>query len=612
MSHYRERRDKIKNLQSKSLDHLASGAASKSPTDEHQPGPLEQSQSQRRLRESSPRWKEHYSKISQQWSSGISLAQQESNVVWEDVRQRKEKGGYPYTHLSHHQDEEVWLNPQKLPQDIGSVTMLRKDNTIPKEWFHLPKGAEVPTVEDLLRDSSPELDIGDEEAAAKRAKSPPICGRNRSKSRERVPHKYQEATAGLHQRPQTPMSYDESLATNITPAPSVYSFQHHPNEQSGKLYVDENFEKQSVPVLHTQDLSVPVSLKTDGNSTNTVFHNQETENVSSLHEKIKSEGEKDSDSDTSTSCFSALRKSRSRSKSKERKLKKDKLKKKAKHPDSDNGQENHEKEQELDKKLTHEGPKLLPKSGSENLKKPPVVDRSSKPNTPSTSPVSSDEADGYEPVQDSTSANKNESDGEHMPYADSKPSFKERLPMFHRDHSKSSGKRDSSRGSGYEPVGWENDNLTNSNLNDSKDELGSKIYEDLDEDIQQNTTQQKICSSTSYDKLESAVKPNEEDQTKAVGNEVKKEHGDNYKVITQYKDGNQPLRDKSIDKLGKKDQEKENIVMKKQPTDNDAKLKKEMENMEKHRTEIQEKEKKRLAKEEKEYSERIKREMKND
>ena len=51
--------------------------------------------------------------------SGVSLTQQESNVVWEDVRQRKEKGGYPYTHLSHHQDEEVWLNPQKLPQDIG-------------------------------------------------------------------------------------------------------------------------------------------------------------------------------------------------------------------------------------------------------------------------------------------------------------------------------------------------------------------------------------------------------------------------------------------------------------------------------------------------------------
>ena len=50
---------------------------------------------------------------------GVSFAQQESNLVWEDIRQQKEKGGYPWTHLSHHQDEEVWLNPQKLPQDIG-------------------------------------------------------------------------------------------------------------------------------------------------------------------------------------------------------------------------------------------------------------------------------------------------------------------------------------------------------------------------------------------------------------------------------------------------------------------------------------------------------------
>merc|ERR1711981_23445 len=539
-------------------------------SDAHQPGPLEQSQSQRRLRESSPRWKEHYSKISQQWSSGISLAQEESNVVWEDVRQRKEKGGYPYTHLSHHQDEEVWLNPQKLPQDIGSVTMLRKDNTIPKEWFHLPKGAEVPTGDDLLRDSSPELDIGDEEAAAKRAKSPPICGRNRSKSRERVPNKYQEATTtGLHQRPQTPMSYDESLGTSITPAPSVYSFQHHPNELTDKAYVAENFEKQSIPVLHTQDLSVPVSFKTDDSLTKTLSHNQETEKVTSLHENIKSEGEKDSDSDTSTSCFSALRKSRSRSKSKERKLKKDKLKKKAKHPDSDNGQENHAKELELDKTLTYEGPKLFPKSGSENLKKPPVVDRSSKPNTPSTSPVSSDEADGYEPVQDSNSASKNENNGEHTAYADSKPSFKERFPRFHRDHSKSSGKRDSSRGSGYEPVGWENENLTNSNLNDSKDELGSKIYEDLDEDIQQNTNQQKICSSNSYDKLESVVKPNEEEQTKAMGDEGKQEHGEQDKVNTKYNDSKQPLKDEKMDKTAEIDQEKENIVMRKQEIDDD-------------------------------------------
>ena len=49
----------------------------------------------------------------------MSLTQQESNLVWAEIREQKQKGGYPWTHLSHHQDEEVWINPQKLPQDIG-------------------------------------------------------------------------------------------------------------------------------------------------------------------------------------------------------------------------------------------------------------------------------------------------------------------------------------------------------------------------------------------------------------------------------------------------------------------------------------------------------------
>ena len=53
--------------------------------------------------------------------TGVSLSKQESNIVWENIRLKKEEGGYPWTHLSHHQDEEVWLNPQKLPQDIGRL-----------------------------------------------------------------------------------------------------------------------------------------------------------------------------------------------------------------------------------------------------------------------------------------------------------------------------------------------------------------------------------------------------------------------------------------------------------------------------------------------------------
>ena len=55
---------------------------------------------------------------------GVSLSKQESNIVWENIRLKKEEGGYPWTHLSHHQDEEVWLNPQKLPQDIGRLEIL--------------------------------------------------------------------------------------------------------------------------------------------------------------------------------------------------------------------------------------------------------------------------------------------------------------------------------------------------------------------------------------------------------------------------------------------------------------------------------------------------------
>merc|ERR1712008_662738 len=49
----------------------------------------------------------------------------------------------------------------------------------------LPKGAEPPTVEDLLRDSSPEESANN----LNQTKHPPICGRSRSKSRERRPNK---------------------------------------------------------------------------------------------------------------------------------------------------------------------------------------------------------------------------------------------------------------------------------------------------------------------------------------------------------------------------------------------------------------------------------------
>ena len=61
-----------------------------------------------------------------------------------------------------------------------------RDKSIPREWFHLPQGVEPPTVDELLRDTSPEED----EDNPFRTASPPICGRGRSKSRERKLRKH--------------------------------------------------------------------------------------------------------------------------------------------------------------------------------------------------------------------------------------------------------------------------------------------------------------------------------------------------------------------------------------------------------------------------------------
>merc|ERR1712223_2350495 len=181
---------------------------------------------------------------------------------------------------------------------------------------------------------------------------------------------------------------------------------------------------------------------------------------------------------------------------------KDKLKKKTKSIDSDSGKENKSKKASSDKSC--EGPELLPKSNSGTLKSPPKVDRSSKPNTPSRSPISSDEADGYEPVENGAKTHITASNIQELPYADSndsKQSFKDRFPRFHRDQSKGSGKRDSSRGSGYEPVGWENESLARTKMSDSKDEMGSKHYEDLEPGIMTSAEQDKLSSSAPYDKV---------------------------------------------------------------------------------------------------------------
>ena len=99
MSHYRDRREKIKSVQSKSLENLPAKSSSNttcarsSATTNYKIGvqifnlifvsagqssgqtdSLTQTQSTHRLRDTSPRWKEHYSKLSEKWSSGTSIA----------------------------------------------------------------------------------------------------------------------------------------------------------------------------------------------------------------------------------------------------------------------------------------------------------------------------------------------------------------------------------------------------------------------------------------------------------------------------------------------------------------------------------------------------------
>merc|ERR1712133_351785 len=152
-----------------------------------------------------------------------------------------------------------------------------------------------------------------------------------------------------------------------------------------------------------------------------------------------------------------------------------------------------------------------------------------------------------------------------------KPSFKDRFPRFHRDPSRGSGKRDSSRGSGYEPVGFENDNLKRSKMSDSKDEMGSKHYEDLDQDFKTPADQNKVASSAPCDK----IIPNG-NQGNSEENELERENsnlqngetipGESIRTSTEsprpyaeYQDDElrQPLENEEITKDGIKNEDKE-------------------------------------------------------
>merc|ERR1712156_968108 len=136
------------------------------------------------------KYRDRRQKIEQQQSKSLDNLYPDGKVpndaLWDEIQEQKAKGQYPWTHLSHDQDAEVWIDPAALPADMSRTTLRSKDPSMPREWFHLPKGAEPPTVADLLRDSSPDTPDGSSNQI-KRAKSPPICGRSRSKSREGRP-----------------------------------------------------------------------------------------------------------------------------------------------------------------------------------------------------------------------------------------------------------------------------------------------------------------------------------------------------------------------------------------------------------------------------------------
>ena len=441
-------------------------------------------------------------------------------------------------------------------------------------------------MEDLLRDSSPEID-NDEEAVVRRerrAKSPPICGRQRSKSRE--PHKFQAS------RPQTPLSYDASSIA-VTPAPSIYSFQQQP-EHIDVISENVNIQKTSVPIILSPDISSSLSYDRDEN------HG-------------KNDLDKNSDSDSSTSCFAVIRKSRSRSKSKERKLQKDKLKMKAQQRENGENEVNGVENSHGDT-TTCRTPQPLPKSSFKNQESP-NVDRSRKPNTPLKSPVCSDEADGYEPIE-----------GE----------FKGKMV---RDPSKASGNRDSSKGSGYEPVGWGNESPFALRITQSRDQSGSRIYEDLDEpglDTKPRSNEGNSASAIKNESLsvtldgegmtipERVIMENKESEKKQVSSNAQEKTKEDkiHPIPVDEIAPKKPLNDenllrrekerlekeqiykeeKEIKKMEKerKEQEERERKEKKIKEEQEIKEKKQREKLEKEQADLEVKENKRLAKEQKE------------
>merc|ERR1719397_1466121 len=235
--------------------------------------------------------------------------------------------------------------------------ILRRDGTVPSEWFHLPEGAAAPTVEEMLREDSPECEEEEEEAeqqaevgmeeelereVERRKRTPsgrrtPVCGRHRHR------HKSGKSSTGSSPAP----SHRYELRQPPSPLPPPPPFDDGGYEPVGE---------PGVSLLHCD--------------------RPETRSPQSRLPTLPSGDE----TDTATqSCF-PLRKPRSRSKDKKQK--------------KNSGAEERSRSLESGcSEHNYETPKLLQKSPKAS---PPQVDRKKKPDWRKKG--RSDQEDGYEPV----------------------------------------------------------------------------------------------------------------------------------------------------------------------------------------------------------------------
>ncbi|CAB4056707.1 unnamed protein product [Lepeophtheirus salmonis] len=116
-------------------------------------------------RGTSSQWKNHYANVAKLWGS-----QNMTSTIPSESMSKGELWQEP-----HKQEEEVWIDPLSLPQDITTATLRRKE--IPREWFHLPQGVEPPSVTDLLKESSSD----EEGVSSSELHHSRICGRGRSR-----------------------------------------------------------------------------------------------------------------------------------------------------------------------------------------------------------------------------------------------------------------------------------------------------------------------------------------------------------------------------------------------------------------------------------------------